>query len=433
MEAASAGRVTTVRLLLEQGASVNQQNETGWTALMSATCGGHLEVVAMLLEADADVLLQNGDERTALLLALDNQDKKFDNEAPEERIQRQENHALLIQRLTAAQADGPAVVKRWKEEQEEGRRRWARSFRRLYHALEEYDGACPYQEVLEPFLPHALETLETLQPYRRLNTPENPYELQLDDLWQLYALNRVNDFLLLGFQAGVTLDREPPFPSEACRSWTRRRGPSRLAGWKGPEITLGEYERFFATLGFRSFEKLDYSPFFHEIVEVVEDDDCEDHVHIEHVFWPGLLFGHLLFSRAGVRVRCSPAMMTKEIAERSPIYFTYWRWRREAEDLSYGWGHNSQWGTKPRRDYIEADCFHYNVDGRYYLDESYRQQVEEGSEREPDTVALDEQIELLTHRCFVRTPVPEGGSYPYADRYSEPASGLSSLPRGMLD
>lgn len=419
--AAGAGEDEAVRLLLERGANVDHRNKSDWTPLMYAACKGHLEVASTLLAHGADAALKNWDEQTALLLALDHQAREPDGETPEERLQRRERHGLLIQRLTAAQPDGPAAVQRWQEAKEKGQRWWARSFRRLYHALETYPGTQLYQEVLEPFLPHALEAMRELQPYRRLNNPDNSYELDGDDLMQLYALHRVNDFLLLSFQPGEDVNREGPFQSEAYRDYMRGVGYSRLVDWQGPEITLHEYEQFFAALGFQGFGELEYSPFFHEIVEVVEDDAYAGRVQIEHVFWPGLPFGQLLFSRAGVRVRCSPTVMKKEIAERSPLYFTYWRWRREAEDLSRGWGHNSQWSTKPRRDYIEPDCFHYNVDGRYTLDEDFRQQqIEDDLEREQDALTLDEQIELLTHRCFVRTPIPDGASCPYANRYSEP-------------
>src|SRR6266550_1650701 len=98
----------------------------------------------------------------------------------------------------------------------------------------------------------------------------------------------------------------------------------------------------------QAFDERPYSPFFHEIVRQ---------------FWPGLMFGSMMFARAGVGVRCHPTILRKDVAETSPMYFTYSRRRRLTVDLSMGWGHNSQWRTNFRRDYVDGDVYHFNVDG----------------------------------------------------------------------
>jgi len=95
---------------------------------------------------------------------------------------------------------------------------------------------------------------------------------------------------------------------------------------------------------------LPFSPLHHEIVAVIEDEPRGDAVAIEHVFWPGLTFGEMIFSRAGVRVRASPRVINKAISEQSVLYWAYWRNHRAVEDLSLGWGHNSEWKTRFRRD-----------------------------------------------------------------------------------
>ena len=58
--AASRGEAAVVRSLLEAGASVDEANEYGATALILASMGGHADVVRVLLEAGADPDLADG-------------------------------------------------------------------------------------------------------------------------------------------------------------------------------------------------------------------------------------------------------------------------------------------------------------------------------------------------------------------------------------
>ena len=58
--AASRGEAAVVRSLLEAGASVDEANEYGATALILASMGGHADVVRVLLEAGADSDLADG-------------------------------------------------------------------------------------------------------------------------------------------------------------------------------------------------------------------------------------------------------------------------------------------------------------------------------------------------------------------------------------
>lgn len=264
-----------------------------------------------------------------------------------------------------------------------------------------------------------------------MNTTDNPYQPQHEDLWEWYALSRVDDFLLLSFQRALGDDNQPSSQSRDYREYMRSVGYRPLVDWNDTGIRPEEYLEFFRALGFNDFaERPFFSPFFHEVVEVIEDLSCGDTVHIERVVWPGWMFGNMLFSRAGVCVRCSPQVMRKEIAERSRLYFTFRRLRREASDLSHGWGSNSQWRTELRRDYLEGGQFHFNVDGKYSLDDGYWDYRRESDHPvwEDNDLTLDERIELLTNRCFVRTPKDDREYWPYDDRFSEPAPGGSSTP-----
>ncbi|MFD8481105.1 hypothetical protein [Kitasatospora sp. NPDC059673] len=63
---------------------------------------------------------------------------------------------------------------------------------------------------------------------------------------------------------------------------------------------------------------------------------------------PGLLFGELLFVRAGARVRAGAHLAEPGWADGSPMYWAYRRRNRRPIDLSHGWGSGSQWGTSHR-------------------------------------------------------------------------------------
>ena len=116
--------------------------------------------------------------------------------------------------------------------------------------------------------------------------------------------------------------------------------------------------------------------------------------------------------------------MDKGVAENSPLYFTYWRFRRETRDLSHGWGHNSQWRTRFRRDYVSERCYHYNVDGTHALgDSSEKPPTAAGkqtsrAESNLDDLTTEERIELLVDRCFVRCRKAARDAWPYHDRYT---------------
>ena len=166
-----------------------------------------------------------------------------------------------------------------------------------------------------------------------------------------------------------------------------------------------------------------YHPFFHEVVAAERDPELGDAVLVEREVWPGLWFGDLVFARAGVRVRCGPsAPFDPALAPRSTLYFAWTRRHRPTCDLSHGWGSNSQWATRFRRDYVDGATLRYNVDGAVRLT--------------PDAAILPpvghcpaagegltpaERIELVTHRCFVRTARPDSDLWPYDDTYAEPA------------
>lgn len=308
-------------------------------------------------------------------------------------------------------------------------------FRHLCDDFLEYEGNQAYKDVLEPWIPRARLAIATLERYRLLNSPSNPYPVQNEDLWQWYALGRFNDYLLKSFEAA------PEFYHSA-----QDNGKSEHDRWNGGSVTPQEYIQFFDTLGFEAFSSnrlsvsrafrpsrheagnkpalpRGFHPFRHEIVEVIEDADWMGKAVVEHTYWPGLMFGRMLFSRAGVRARCHPGDLIKRIAEISQLYFTYWRLGRKSEDLSHGWGHNSQWRTDFRRDYDTGDAWHFNVDGEHPLgdEDTYRASFTPAEwkrlEEEKGKLSMEESIELLENRCFVRCSKPDRDRWPYSNTY----------------
>lgn len=282
-------------------------------------------------------------------------------------------------------------------------------FRELYNKILSFEGENLVKDLLVPQIVPARQLLKTLAAHAHL--PEHPTETPVAELWQWYALSRVSDRLLLGLQAADGFYRSPQQREEA---------PPLGDWWDNSVVTTEQYIQFFVALGFEPFTSVPFSPFYHEIVEVIEDPNLTGRPVVERVFWPGLMFGEMLFARAGVSVRCSPGFYRKDIAENSCLYFTYQRLHRKTEDLSDGWGSNSQWGTKFRRDYAAGGAFHYNVDGEHLLGPHYEASFDPAGQGTYGEWTLEERIETLTHRCFVRCPKDDGDCWPYDDTFQEP-------------
>ena len=125
---------------------------------------------------------------------------------------------------------------------------------------------------------------------------------------------------------------------------------------------MTEYESFFEMIGFTVVRPEKYSPVFHEIVSVEQSINDECPIKLIDVYWPTTILGNMLFSRGGAAVEAGSHFVDKERAEKSPMLWAYRRANRECDDLSVGWGSNSQWRTEFRRDYIFGSIAHLNVD-----------------------------------------------------------------------
>jgi hypothetical protein len=203
-----------------------------------------------------------------------------------------------------------------------------------------------------------------------------------NELWELYALSRVSSILL-------------------TQQFPNRGGDA----WKIPLVPIEFYLSFMTDLGLERCDESTFSPFFHEIVDVDEVGDPDQDIRIVQAYWPSLMLGSMMFARGGVRISAGRNRVKKAVAENSTIYWTYNRRNRPSSDLSVGWGHNSSWRTKFRRDYAIGDYYYFNIDA-----------APNPSENFVGGLMIDEQAELIMHRCFVICNKPHDDLYPYRNK-----------------
>lgn len=246
------------------------------------------------------------------------------------------------------------------------------SFRTLYELALEYEGDALYSDVLEPSIPAAKTLMRRLDHFRELRRSP-PGQAAMEDLWSLFALSVLNDYLVI---------------------------PLRLSS--------REYRQFFSALGFDCFDQSGgFNPVLCEIVVLANWPDPEDGVTTGRQYWPGLRLGELVFSRCAVDVYCHPSYgLINGIADRSVLYFTYNRMRREADHPSHGWGSNSRWRSDFYRNYVTGGFAFLNVDGKYDLATAAT------GDKELDGITPEEAGDLLLHRSYVRFS-EQPGRWPY--------------------
>lgn len=259
-------------------------------------------------------------------------------------------------------------------------------WRDLYAALTEYEGGDAYADILAAWTGRHAEDDWLVDFARRGVGPADD-----EDLCRLYAASRVTTLLLLRFQAG------------------RADGTD----YRGPPLSADGFRRFHESLGFRVSDRAGYHPFFHEIVSVQPAAVADTPVQLVGQLWPTLMLGELMYCRGGCAVTGGSGRVVKEIAEGSRLFWAHRRMNRPCEDLSHGWGSNSQWRTAFRRDYRTADAFRYNVDGRISLNELTG--VVRG-------VPVATMVEVVRNRCLVRTAADDKDFFPYFYSYSEPVA-----------
>ncbi|MBZ0185386.1 MAG: hypothetical protein K8F91_03965 [Candidatus Obscuribacterales bacterium] len=152
----------------------------------------------------------------------------------------------------------------------------------------------------------------------------------------------------------------------------------------------------------------------------VEQADNSDKIKISEVFWPAVKLDSLLFSRSGVKISAPAALIREDIATTSVLYWAFRRSYRRVNDLSHGWGHNSQWSTCFRRDYEDSNHYYFNVDASYPLMTGNPQTSQKIDwylkSYNPYQLTEDQFRELLVYRCLVQSHIEDskdGDFFPY--------------------
>jgi hypothetical protein len=261
--------------------------------------------------------------------------------------------------------------------------------RQLYHSLLEYSGTETYSDVLLPWLNANPDEVIWIRDYG--SRQGKPFPVAgADDLFRLYALSRVCETLLLGFQ----------------------KSNADAGDWTGPVLSASEFERFVEAVGLTIVHPIRYSPFHHEIVELEVSKKSLGAPVVLSTHWPCVMLGTMMFVRAGATVMANEHQLAPGVADTSTIYWAYRRKNRPSNDLSMGWGSNSQWRTCFRRDYQVGGKYYFNVDGKNDLARVPNGAVDDQG------LSKDERIELLVNRSFLITQKPHDDLYPYDDTFS---------------
>jgi hypothetical protein len=208
-------------------------------------------------------------------------------------------------------------------------------------------------------------------------------------LWQLYAASRVRDALLLAHQ---------PVPADDSV-----RELDQALGRKLPvfrPVPVAQATEFFAAIGCRPVTEAGFDPILHEILTCKAADDPGVPIEITAQEWPALMIGELVFTRAGVHVRAGSTHAVPGVADRSTLHWEYWRRHRVTSDGSFWWGHNSQWKTAPRRDYITSRGHVYDFDALFSsFHRLTREHPADEGARHPLTA---DQASFIKNRCQLR-------------------------------
>jgi hypothetical protein len=265
------------------------------------------------------------------------------------------------------------------------------SYRALYRMVvsKKFEGPASIESW---FQDHGAEETEWLQDFSaRARLDASP---EREDLWRLYALSRVLEVMALSFQAGNADGTD----------------------WRGPGFSVDQWCSFAERLGLTVHVPQRFSPFDCELYRPENGNEPDQPITLAKVHWPCLMLGNMLICRAGVSALGGRNVFSAQLAETSTLFWAYWRKYRPHEDLSHGWGHNSQWSTSFRRDYRVDGRLHYNVDGEHDLAARKPTGPYHGSGTDNYQLTREERVELLTHRCLIVADKERRGLWPYNDK-----------------
>lgn len=267
------------------------------------------------------------------------------------------------------------------------------SMRDLYNKIILYKGENLYDDILKTWVTenNYNDYLNNLSSKLQI---EKISELPQVDIWELYALSRVLDILTLQLQPNNILDGS---------DWLRF----------NIDFSINEYIEFNKLLGLEIFTPNSFNTFDCEIIEAKE---AELDFQIDEIFFPGLKLNKLMIKRAGTKITLNPKKYNLSLTNNSTMYWTFVRRNRCHNDLSHGWGHNSQWRTDFRLD-IETDkSYIYNLKGIFNLNNT---SIELKEVLNQENLEIQEAIELVKYRHLINYIKDNKSLFPYDFMYEE--------------
>ncbi len=257
------------------------------------------------------------------------------------------------------------------------------SIRDLYHKIPGYKGDQILTELLMPWLEQNRyrEYLDTL--------PLNK-EMREEDNWELYAFSRVLDLL--------ALSNKPDSYIEGVQE-------------DEPLLTTNEYIELVKSLGLDTGYPEQYDPFHCEIATAIAGSLNFEIAGYQH---PVIKLKQLMIKRSPVAITLDPEVYDFNLVNNATLYWTFRRSNRKTTDLSEGWGHNSQWRTGFRLDIEKEQSYIYNLNGKFDLNVLDPATLEELKNQD---LTVEEAIELVVNRQFIRCSKPYAYQFPYDFKY----------------
>ncbi len=272
------------------------------------------------------------------------------------------------------------------------------NMRGLFGEIDEFEGENLFEELLRPWLAKSNyidfidDVAENLhQGYTTLNVVHRE---------ELYALSRVLDILTLPFQT-------------SCSAFLDD-------GWQVHRLSLSDYISFVEGLGLEIVKPKQFHPFNCEIFQAEQAEKGQENFQITKTIFPAVYLKNLLIKRAGVFISLDENYDIDYINS-AKIYWAYARNNRPCEDLSHGWGHNSQWGTEHRIDLQLADGYIYNETGELNLTNVSDEHISDKMKYYlvEDGLTISEGIELLRYRQLISRNSNAVEFFPFDFKYKE--------------
>ena len=264
------------------------------------------------------------------------------------------------------------------------------SFKELYYKIIQNQEAKLTERVLSEFVKvkSYAEKIDVIKNKIR----RGEFDLQDDELWELYAISCVLDVLTLRYQPNNNADE---------------------SNWLGPDLSLEHILEFIDKIGLTSKPVNYFHTFSCEIIEAIPGEKNFD---IAKVFFPSIFIENLIIKRAGVQITLNPIQFNLKLVNNTSIYWEHIRKNRNFYNQSQGWGGNSQWRTCFRIDLETKENYIYNFNGNLNLNKPSSKEIDYLKD---NGIKLEEAIELLKYRHFLNVSKNDNDLYPYQFRFEE--------------